>query len=753
MAEPELIFDAATAAFTAFDFDVLYLTEIVAVMDEVSSHLLGASSRLDKLSKSFADYGTVLGNQERCGHTKNYVDALGDSCQVMFNAITAFGNKFAVMRAPLEAYVNKDVAHATTCKRQLSETVVRSGEPVASRKISIPVKPTRAQKPTTLSHRSVPSNLKPLGPAGSPEAAHMSPALAQQSREALDLVSRVSMEARRQILELAEGFLRSFKELSSSSTAAARLLEPDSLRKKEVLHASTALAPSAAKECNVYSLPGALAGLAGVEKEQIARLEELNVLCQKARHNPKSCGFELGEEEIKMAFGPLEALIEAHKTAVARLADVKTVEAAVAVYMPHFNTLRRLFIDMLRNSYQACNSVETSKKKTSFVRSHLKTLERFKVLRFSPIDYMHDIEDGFQTIVQIIGGADPSYPRFREAMVAQHDLAIAAEEAQMGSESAGTLQQLTNSIMGLENFAEDNRKFIGQADVTYTQDPPLPPCGPVTKFCMYLFSDVLAFAATPPKGAQTLISKGPIADIVLIKNVGADSMTFMWNSEANAAKVTVGFKSREEKEQWVAKISAANQAERGTQVFGVDLNSLYAKNQNSLPAVFTDALAYVLENGLDCEGIFRVNAPSFQLKKMQTEVDHGRKPDYVHAPYAAGLIKAWLRALPTPLLGEMYSEWLAFGAHVLNKETKPNEAKKILSRMTEPYYKVAEALFKALNKISTMSDVNHMSARNLAVVFTPTLMPVRGDMPTPVHFSAVEELIRNAQTLFTKQTR
>ena len=59
-------------------------------------------------------------------------------------------------------------------------------------------------------------------------------------------------------------------------------------------------------------------------------------------------------------------------------------------------------------------------------------------------------------------------------------------------------------------------------------------------------------------------------------------------------------------------------------------------------------------------GIFRISANGIDLNKLRDEINAGEKPNwdlYLDEPHlVTGILKHWLRALPTPLVSP-FSEW------------------------------------------------------------------------------------------------
>eukprot|EP00088_Acartia_fossae_P016842 TRINITY_DN1948_c0_g1_i17.p1 TRINITY_DN1948_c0_g1~~TRINITY_DN1948_c0_g1_i17.p1 ORF type:complete len:878 (+),score=255.73 TRINITY_DN1948_c0_g1_i17:200-2833(+) len=135
----------------------------------------------------------------------------------------------------------------------------------------------------------------------------------------------------------------------------------------------------------------------------------------------------------------------------------------------------------------------------------------------------------------------------------------------------------------------------------------------------------------------------------------------------------------------------------------------------------------LLELGLDEEGLFRLTAGASKVKRLRAEIEAGHAyqstvDGYDHHVFT-GLIKTYLRELPSPLLGEeLYSGWLEAGQ--LTGEDRFNAIWNLLQSdyLPRENYRNIQYLFKFLHEVTQHSDKNKMSANNLAIVITPNVI-------------------------------
>ncbi|SCU85036.1 LAMI_0C09890g1_1 [Lachancea mirantina] len=200
-------------------------------------------------------------------------------------------------------------------------------------------------------------------------------------------------------------------------------------------------------------------------------------------------------------------------------------------------------------------------------------------------------------------------------------------------------------------------------------------------------------------------------------------------------------------------------------VFGSDLKSCLSLSSHTyqgryeIPSVIYRCLEYLYCNhGIEEEGIFRISGSSALIKSLQEEFDRvydvnlcdynnrGNDGDstmqgYVDVNTATGLLKLFLRKLPSSLLGDrLFGEFRravensndeAYTAicfrQLVNSEHMPVENRSVLF-----------VIFELLVKINKSSHINKMNLRNLCIVFSPTLgIPVNVLQPFIVDFDCI----------------
>uniref|UniRef100_A0A8C0PHG8 Rho GTPase activating protein 1 n=1 Tax=Canis lupus familiaris TaxID=9615 RepID=A0A8C0PHG8_CANLF len=161
------------------------------------------------------------------------------------------------------------------------------------------------------------------------------------------------------------------------------------------------------------------------------------------------------------------------------------------------------------------------------------------------------------------------------------------------------------------------------------------------------------------------------------------------------------------------------------QQFGVSLQHLQEKNpeQDPIPLVLRETIAYLQAHALTTEGIFRRSANTQVVREVQQKYNMGLPVDFdqyndLHLP--AVILKTFLRELPEPLLTfDLYPHVVGFLN--IDESQRVEATLQVLRTLPEENYQVLRFL-TCLPGISAQSELNKMTNTNLAVVFGPNLL-------------------------------
>jgi len=197
-------------------------------------------------------------------------------------------------------------------------------------------------------------------------------------------------------------------------------------------------------------------------------------------------------------------------------------------------------------------------------------------------------------------------------------------------------------------------------------------------------------------------------------------------------------------------------------MFGRDLEEQIRADGQQVPTIVTKCIEAVEAQAMTYEGIYRKTGGS-SLSKYITQL-------FVRGNYDAfdlkdmdrfndinsttSVMKSYFRSLPDPLLTHELHESFVSAASLKDAEAKHARLTSLVAELPDAHYNTLRVLMLHLNRVKSFSSENLMSARNLGVVFGPTLMrspdPARefGDMAGKA--LSVEWLVENAQEVFEK---
>lgn len=168
------------------------------------------------------------------------------------------------------------------------------------------------------------------------------------------------------------------------------------------------------------------------------------------------------------------------------------------------------------------------------------------------------------------------------------------------------------------------------------------------------------------------------------------------------------------------------------QVFGVPLEEAVRISRvvegYELPSVVYRCIEYLdAKNAVMEEGLYRLSGSAAVIKSLKQKFNKdgdvnllAAKEEYdVHA--IAGLLKMWLRELPTSVLTRERRMDFLHVIDLLDRKDRVNELGRLVSQLPLANYTLLRALTAHLIRVVQHSDINKMTVRNVSIVFSPTL--------------------------------
>ncbi|XP_029384572.1 rho GTPase-activating protein 28 isoform X2 [Echeneis naucrates] len=167
-------------------------------------------------------------------------------------------------------------------------------------------------------------------------------------------------------------------------------------------------------------------------------------------------------------------------------------------------------------------------------------------------------------------------------------------------------------------------------------------------------------------------------------------------------------------------------------VFGVPLCSLLENDRRSfpgvkVPVVFQKLLCILEQTGLQTEGILRVSGSAARLKYLRRELDRCGDLDWsaVRQVDVAGLLKLFIRELPTPLLTHTHLPTFHSLLGVSSVVHQVQALQLLMLLLPEVNRDTLRALLVFLRKVVSCQDQNRMSLWNVSMVMAPNLFSCR----------------------------
>ncbi|CDH57776.1 related to bem3-gtpase-activating protein [Lichtheimia corymbifera JMRC:FSU:9682] len=167
-------------------------------------------------------------------------------------------------------------------------------------------------------------------------------------------------------------------------------------------------------------------------------------------------------------------------------------------------------------------------------------------------------------------------------------------------------------------------------------------------------------------------------------------------------------------------------------VFGVPLGEAVRASRVSdtchLPAIVVRCIEYLeANNATREEGIYRLSGSAVKIRSLREEFDQGTDVNLlesnehhdIHA--VAGVFKMWLRELPGNVLTEeLLPEFLPV-IDLVDRHERVQELGRLVSMLPLANYALLRSLCTHLIGVVTSSETNKMNARNVGIIFSPTL--------------------------------
>ncbi|XP_076290476.1 rho GTPase activating protein at 19D isoform X8 [Lasioglossum baleicum] len=182
-----------------------------------------------------------------------------------------------------------------------------------------------------------------------------------------------------------------------------------------------------------------------------------------------------------------------------------------------------------------------------------------------------------------------------------------------------------------------------------------------------------------------------------------------------------------------------------------------------VPLIVQMCTSIVEERGLEVIGIYRVPGNTAAISHLTDSVNKGfeninlQDPRWSDVNVISSLLKSFFRQLPDSLLtAELYPMFID-ADKVEDPQRRMTTIRKLLRDLPEHHFETLKYLMFHLKKIVEHSEINKMEAKNLAIVFGPTLVRASGSRDNMVTMVTdmshqcriVESLLNNVEWFFS----
>lgn len=175
----------------------------------------------------------------------------------------------------------------------------------------------------------------------------------------------------------------------------------------------------------------------------------------------------------------------------------------------------------------------------------------------------------------------------------------------------------------------------------------------------------------------------------------------------------------------------------------------------SIPLIVELCVGIVEARGLESVGVYRVPGNSVAVNALTDSLNRGfdglnqSDPRWNDVNVISSLMKSFFRKLPDPLVtSELYGALIEASKTEL-EQVRLNGIKRLVDELPEPHYSTLRYLIGHLSRVAAKSHINKMEARNLAIVFGPTLIRP-GDDSTVTMVTDMSHQCRIVETLIDK---
>ncbi|CAG5119420.1 unnamed protein product, partial [Candidula unifasciata] len=168
--------------------------------------------------------------------------------------------------------------------------------------------------------------------------------------------------------------------------------------------------------------------------------------------------------------------------------------------------------------------------------------------------------------------------------------------------------------------------------------------------------------------------------------------------------------------------------------FGVPLEDCFPSPHNEFVPLIVELCTRIVEaRGLEVVGVYRVPGNSAAVTALTEEFNRGidsvniDNEKLLDINVISSLLKSFFRKLPEPLIPtDMYERFIEANRYP-DEDKRKLKIKRLLHLLPPHHNETLKRMAEHLNKVASYGHINKMDAKNLAIMFGPTLVRKKGD--------------------------
>ncbi|XP_059176842.1 rho GTPase-activating protein 21-like isoform X2 [Physella acuta] len=183
-----------------------------------------------------------------------------------------------------------------------------------------------------------------------------------------------------------------------------------------------------------------------------------------------------------------------------------------------------------------------------------------------------------------------------------------------------------------------------------------------------------------------------------------------------------------------SSLSSLSEQDIDKMQFGVHLEDCFPSPHNEYVPLIVELCTRIVEaRGLEVVGVYRVPGNSAAVNALTEEFNRGidsvniDNEKLLDINVISSLLKSFFRKLPEPLIPpDMYDAFIEANRHP-DEDKRKLKIKRLLHLLPPHNNETLKHMAEHLNKVASYGNINKMDAKNLAIMFGPTLVRKKGD--------------------------